>query len=126
MANLYYKASDTTPEISLDNDQGVLAIRGESYPENALEFYQPVVEAVVDLLTTSSTPFLIQVDLAYLNTSSVKALMDILDLAEDAHKAGRQVEVEWVYDQENDRSLEMAEEFQEDLTLPFHVTPVTR
>jgi len=126
MASLHWEASATTPEIVWAPAQGVLSIRGESYPENALEFYQPVVAAVAEYLEAAGDGFTLRVDLAYLNTSSVKALMDILDLMEDAFKAGTAVKVDWVYDEENDRSLEMAEEFQEDLSLPFHAMPVTR
>lgn len=126
MADLHLEASDTTPEITLDGEQGFLEVRGESYPENALELYQPVVRKVAEILGGDCAAFGIRVDLAYLNTSSVKALMDILDLAEESRKRGTAVEVEWVYDRENDRSREMAEELREDIDLPFRLTPVTR
>jgi hypothetical protein len=126
MSDLYYEASATTPAVELDSARGRLEIRGESYPENALEFYRPVISAVDELLEGSETGLTILIDLSYLNTSSVKVLMDILDSAEEAHQAGAPVTVEWRYDQDNDRSLEMAEEFQEDLSLPFEMVPVAR
>ena len=126
MTDLFYEASETTPTIQLDRVQGQLAITGESYPENALAFYSPLVTAVEEHLNQPEAALAIHFDLAYLNTSSVKALMDLLDMAEEAYQAGKAVSVEWRYDQENDRSLEMAEELQEDLSLPFELTPVAR
>ncbi|MFA9459516.1 SiaC family regulatory phosphoprotein [Thiohalorhabdus sp. Cl-TMA] len=126
MGNLFYEASETTPAVILDRDQGLLEVRGESYPENALAFFQPVVEGVGGYLAQGNPSLTIRIDLSYLNTSSVKALMDILDRAEEAHERGAAVEVEWVYDAENDRSLEMAEELREDMSLPFRVSPVSR
>jgi len=126
MADLYCEPSDTTPEITLDGERGLLKVSGESYPENALEFFQPVVRKVAEILGGGCAAFGIRVDLAYLNTSSVKALMDILDLAEESRKRGAAIEVEWVYDRENDRSREMAEELAEDVDLPFRLVPVVR
>lgn len=126
MTDLFYEASETTPTIDLDRGEGRLAISGESYPENALEFYRPLVAAVEEHLAQSGAELVIYFDLAYLNTSSVKAFMDLLDMAEEAYQAGKAVSVEWRYDEENDRSLEMAEELQEDLSLPFEVVPVAR
>jgi hypothetical protein len=40
----------------------------------------------------------------------------LLDDLEEAHRAGRGVTVKWFYDAENDRALDLAEEFKEDLS----------
>lgn len=50
--------------------------------------------------------------------------MDIFDMLEDAHQAGRQVRVVWHYDERNERIAELAEEFKEDCTFDFAITPV--
>ena len=57
-----------------------------------------------------------------MNTSSVKAMMDIFDLLEEAHNKGRAVRVDWLYDPQNERVRELAEEFREDYTFPFLIT----
>ena len=59
--------------------------------------------------------------LLYLNTSSIKAMMDIFDLLEEAHRKGRQVSVRWSYDGANERVGELAAEFKEDCTFPFDI-----
>ena len=124
MADLCYEATDTTPAITLDRAERLLEIRGESYPENALEFYRPLVAAVDAVLAGGQEAGLtLRVELSYLNTSTVKVLMDLLDRAEDAHQEGVPVAVEWLYDPENDRSLEMAEELREDIAVPFRLVP---
>jgi hypothetical protein len=59
--------------------------------------------------------------LLYLNTSSIKAMMDIFDLLEAAHQEGKSVAVNWHYDRRNERVVELAEEFKEDCTFPFMI-----
>jgi hypothetical protein len=50
----------------------------------------------------------------------------LLDELEAAHQAGRGVVLNWYYDPDDDRAMELAEEFKEDLTLPFHIVPLQR
>jgi len=119
MQNLKIAASVSSPQVDFDASQGMLSLRGESYPENSLAFYRPLIEWLRDYLVDSSQPIVVKLDLAYLNTGSIRYLMDIFDLLEDAYLSGRKIQVNWYYDEENDRALEAGEEFQEDLTLPF-------
>ncbi len=97
---------------------------GESYPENTFEFYAPVIGWLKEFVAGTDIPVVLTLELAYLNTGSVKCLMDIFDVLEDAWQEGRQVSVIWRYHQKNTRALETAEEFSEDLTLPFQIEAI--
>lgn len=119
MHDLRIPATASSPYIAFDASAGVLAIQGESYPENALAFYRPLIDWLHVYLAETTRPIDLHIDLIYLNTGSIRFLMDILDLLEDAYRDGRIVQVYWHYDEENDRSLETAEEFREDLSVPF-------
>jgi len=121
MENLVLAATTSTPGVRFDAATGQLALSGESYPENSHEFFRPLIGWVSGFLAATVLPVRLEVALTYLNTSSIKSLMDILDLLEEAHRGGREVALTWYYDEENDRALEMAEEFREDFTLPFFV-----
>lgn len=114
-------ATTSTPEIRLNPHNGEMTIRGESYPENTFEFYRPVLAWIKHFLANGSVRANLNLELIYLNTGSVKCLMDIFDLLEEAHQEGRQVRVIWRYHAKNPRSLETAEEFKEDLTFPFEI-----
>ena len=50
-------------------------------------------------------------------------MMDIFDIFEDRFRKGREVRVYWFCDSENDRAIETAEEFMEDVTFPFETKP---
>jgi hypothetical protein len=59
--------------------------------------------------------------LNYLNTSSIRAMIDIFDRLQAAHDEGRDLSVSWLYDSRNPRSAEMGEEFKEDYSFAFTI-----
>lgn len=121
MKPLNLPATTSTPLVNFDDSTSDLELRGESYPENAFEFYKPILAWLWGHLASGPGPVVFRVRVKYMNTSSVKCMMDVLDALEDAHKQGTDVAVYWYYDEDNDRALDMAEEFREELTLPFHL-----
>ncbi|MEX2443954.1 MAG: DUF1987 domain-containing protein [Alkalispirochaeta sp.] len=122
MQPLRIEKSKSTPSVDLDAETGVLAIGGESYPEDSHQFFAPLVEWLDTFLTDRSVDVTFRVDLAYMNTSSTKYMIDILDRLEAAHDAGRNVAVEWFYDEDNDREIDTIEELKEDFEMSFTLT----
>ena len=122
MNNLNIDSTQSTPSIIADAKSGILEMRGDSYPENSFELFSPAMRWIEDYLGQADRPLTLNLYLLYLNTSSVKAMMDIFDILEEAHKAGRKVEVNWYYDEQNERVAELAEEFKEDCSFPFQIT----
>jgi len=121
MMDLNIAGGRSSPSITASVEAGVLAMQGDSYPENAFELFGPVIQWVETFLAERDAPLTLELELMYLNTSSIKAMMDILDLLEAAHQDGRAVAVNWYFDAENGRVGELAEEFKEDCTFPFMV-----
>jgi hypothetical protein len=116
-------ATTRTPAVTFDFTQHHLKIKGESYPEDVTEFYGPVSTALDNYLTKlgkGSCRF--DFELIYLNSSSAKAVMMLMDKLEAAAKKGASVEVYWYYDKEDDTMQELGEEFGEDLeNAKFHL-----
>lgn len=121
MINLNIPASQSTPSITSDFDTGVLTIKGDSYPENSYEFFASTIQWIKDYIESQANTFQLKLDIIYMNTSSVKSIMDIFDILESAHTDGKPVSVNWLYDTENERVKELAEEFYEDYTFPFEI-----
>ncbi len=117
----YYEKAATvsTPWVRLDPEQGRIELVGESYPANSYEFYQPIVQWLRDFLEQGDLAVHVELELAYVNTGSIKSMLDVFDLLEDAHQAGRPIKVVWKYDSRNQRALETAEEFSEDVSFAF-------
>ena len=112
-----------TPEIRGDSAAGTLAITGESYPENSFDFYEPVLTWLGR--TLADVPgFRLEVSVSYMNSSSIKCMLDILDSIGEAHAAGKPVTVVWSYETDNPRALDLAEEFRSEVAFPFIMNPV--
>jgi len=121
MERLSITGGTSTPTVEFDPITGVLEIGGESYPENSYEFYSPLITWLEHFLKRTKVEILFSVTLSYLNTSSTKYMIDILDRFEAAHLGGRSVKVEWYYDADNERAKDTIEEFKEDFSMPFAV-----
>jgi len=119
MERLSIAPTKYTLGVELDPATGVLVLRGESYPENAVEFFQPVFDWLDGYLAEASHELTLNLHLSYLNTSSTKCLLDILEALQAYHGDRGTVRVLWFYDANDEDILEMGEELAEDLELPF-------
>lgn len=127
MDDLKIEATKSTPYVHCNALEGVLEIKGKSYPENAAKFYAPVFEWVKSYIGSGS-PLIIQVtlEIIYLNSSSSKALLNLLDILDLAAGAGKKVIVDWRYHEEDETALECGEEFKEDLeSVAFNLVAIT-
>ena len=115
MENLHTEATKYTPEINLDAQKGLLSFSGKSYPENTFDFYAPVIawlQAYFKQETLAKTTF--DFDIIYFNSSSSKLFFDLFDLLEEAQDDGKEITVNWYYDEENESAEEAGEDFKED------------
>ena len=116
MENLTVEATKSTPYIFFDAQRGILEIRGKSYPENAAKFYAPVFEWLNSYLQANDTATVqVTLEIIYLNSSSSKALLNLLDMLDRSAKSGQGVVIDWRYHGEDETALECGEEFKEDL-----------
>ncbi|MEN6349478.1 MAG: DUF1987 domain-containing protein [Syntrophomonas sp.] len=120
MTDINIEAGKSTPEIKfLDN---TFTISGQSYPENAVNFYTPVfswLEKYLEELGKENAVF--EFNLIYMNTSSTKCIMDFIDILQEAYSRGKNVNIKWYCDPDNESLLECAEEFKEDVEFPFEI-----
>jgi hypothetical protein len=123
MHNLDIPATPRTPAVLFDFAQHHLKIKGESYPEDVTEFYGPVFSALDGYLAgLGQGKCRFDFELIYINSSSAKAIMMLMDKLDLAASKGAAVEVYWYYDKEDDTMQELGEEFGEDLeNAKFHL-----
>ena len=121
MNNLLIPQSSSSPAIAADWSAGVISMKGDSYPENSFELFQPLIDWVETFLAKANRPLQLELELVYLNTSSIRSMMDIFDQMEIAHKKSQTVSARWSYEAANERVGQLAEEFREDCTFPFTI-----
>lgn len=118
-------AKNITPFIDLNPDSRTFLFQGESYPENVLAFYRPVLDWMRNYFQTltSGETTQVQVALRYMNTSSTKIFMNIFDLLQNAHNEGKPVNITWFYHRDDDLIREMGEDLSTGLSVPFRFLP---
>ena len=122
MEQLSREAEKSTPKVICDPKDNYILIKGESYPENSFEFYEPIMDWVEEYMEQVNNENVeVELSLSYLNTSSTKSLMCILDILEEAYQEGKDIKVDWYYDEENELSYEMAQDFMDYLEIPFNL-----
>jgi hypothetical protein len=121
MEPIILENTHNTPAIRFILEEGRLQISGMSIPENATEFYAPVIKTLEHYLSSPFSPLQADIYLVNFNTGSAKCILDILYLLEDIHRIGHQVNVNWYYE-ENDEEMEATGKGYKDiLKLPFNL-----
>jgi len=122
MSNLIIEKSKTKPYVNFDLESGKLEVGGESYPENAIEFYKTLQDWLNENLPANKDKeFEFSFKMVYFNTSSSKAILDILDILEKHHKNGGKINLNWFYEEDDEDIQESGEEFVEGLSLPHKI-----
>ena len=115
MNNINIEATQRTPSIDFNFDQNSLRMAGESYPEDAGNFYGEILLSLENYLDSCEDQTItVDFELIYFNSSTAKSLMRIFDLLEEAGETN-QVTVQWHHDSDDDNMAELGEEFGEDL-----------
>lgn len=125
MENLIIEATRGTPQINFDAQKKLLKLEGQSYPENAFKFYEPVFNWIDEYIEKFNSETLkVEISLRYANTSSSKCILMILDKFEEAFVQGLILSLDWYCNLENESELETAEEFKEDISFPFNIISI--
>jgi len=126
MENFALEATRSTPAVHFDAATLLLEMKGESYPENSAKFFGPMVEWVTAALAhNADTPLVMNLELAYFNSSSSKILFNLFDTLDKAAASGRPVTINWRYLEENEMALECGEEFQNEVAnAVFNLVPL--
>jgi len=122
--NLTIEANQSSPSVIADWERGVITMRGESYPENSFSLYEKILDWLASYLEASNRSLQLDLELNYLNTSSVRAMIELFDAIQDAFEEGRDVSVIWRYDTRNPRAAELGKELKEDYTFSFVIVAI--
>ena len=120
MANLKIEGTEDTPLIDFNVDGGKFEISGRSLPEDAVSFYNPVLEWLDSYYggsPLSETVF--DFKLEYFNTASSKLVLDLFMKLEEHASQGNSTKVNWYYFEDDEDMQEAGEEFAELVEVPF-------
>jgi hypothetical protein len=127
MKLLNIESSKLTPGISFSPDTNVLNIYGFSLPENAAEFYEPIINWLEELAKEVSSKrnnieeLNVIFKLVYFNSSSLRQLLDIFNGLNELVKLNFKVNITWQYDSEDPQMAEAGKELSDITKVPINV-----
>jgi hypothetical protein len=128
MKPLNINATAVTPSISFDPQTRNLEISGHSRPENARDFYFPLIQWIDEFdsfitnakdLTTAIEPITFKFKFLYFNSSSAKFVYDIIIMLNGMQRNGIPLKIYWYFDEDDDELREAGEELSDMANVPF-------
>ncbi|TAH25102.1 MAG: DUF1987 domain-containing protein [Cytophagales bacterium] len=117
MNRLEILGTEDTPKVILDKNEGKFEISGRSLPEDAAEFYQPLIQWLDQYSKSPNESSAFEIKLEYFNTASSKLILDLLSKCEPISGA----KVLWYFHKDDEDMQEAGEEFSELIELPFEI-----
>jgi hypothetical protein len=132
MNKIALPATEFTPSVTMDHINFKFEIKGESSPEDARQFYSPLIKWVDDfgkylLFLNDNSPgkkketLVFTFHLDYVTSSSLKNIYDLLKKIESLQDYVHEVKIYWIYDAEDEDMKDNGLEFAKMLKMPFDV-----
>ncbi|MDF1549525.1 MAG: DUF1987 domain-containing protein, partial [Bacteroidales bacterium] len=113
--------TNNTPSIYIDEANMLCRIEGSSYPEDAYEVYQHVIDWLSRIVDNIDSELIVEFDYDFLNSISHKKVWQILHELKQFYKMGKQVKVVWYYDENDEDIMEAGEDLAELMNIPFEL-----
>jgi hypothetical protein len=124
--------TEFTPKVVLDHVNFKFEIAGESSPEDARQFYAPLIKWIDDFgkylhflysnnAASTRKPLVFSFHFDYVTSSSLKNIYDLLVKIEKLKEYTDQLTIRWVYDAEDEDMEDNGHEFSKMLQIPFEV-----
>lgn len=119
MEHYYIAGTEDTPQIEFDSESHVFTISGRSLPENAIEFYAPILEWIEkNLGEAERNSFIFEIKIEYFNTSSSKQLAKLF-LTIEKFVEQHDILIKWFYEKEDLDMLMSGNQYSKFLKLNF-------
>ena len=122
------EATANTPTIKFDLKNGELNISGRSIPENSIEFYNPLFEALDKYLADPNpkNATTLNIQLEYYNSSSSACLLSVFKKLEKFNKGkGSPDTINWSYEENDEDILAAGKNFEGMVDLPFKMIAIS-
>ncbi len=120
MDPLYIEESDTNPKVVLDKDKGIFEISGRSNLENAISFYEEIMDWLDEYSRDPLEETIFNFKLEYYNSASSKVFLDVLKTLDSMYQDGIEVAVYW-HHLDDEMIEEEGEIYSEMVDVPIHI-----
>ncbi|MFC2090037.1 DUF1987 domain-containing protein [Bacteroidota bacterium] len=112
MENYNLEGTARTPTIELDRQAGTILLEGKSSPENAREFYEPIIAWMEEYIKDPAETTSLTINLEHFNTSSSKYLMEVFRKIRYLADKNMKYTITWMYEEDDHEMLDTAETYE--------------
>jgi hypothetical protein len=120
MNTLSIKETHHSPKILCDYEKGLIEIMGKSLPDEAHEFYEPIIQWVESYSKNPQLKTIANIHLVYFNTSSSKMILEFFKKLASINKENYTVEINWNYLKDEEDMLEAGQDYESIVKIPFN------
>lgn len=120
MEKIFIEPTRVTPLVNFDPDEGLLEIKGRSSPENSILFYQKIIDNLDEYAQSDRSEFQANFSFEYFNTSSSKCLFDLFKRLSRIDESGKDLIINWYYEEDDEDMMEAGEDYADLLDLEFN------
>jgi len=113
------KSKKKTPLIVLDENKGLIELKGSSIMENAKEFYDPMMEWAFEYVRHPKDT-IVNIDLEYFNTSSAKIILIFIKTLSKIKQSGYDLKVNWYHEEDDEEIIDSGHNFALSSQVKFH------
>lgn len=110
-----------TPAVVMDADNGIFRVSGNSYPEDPLPVYVPVINWFKKYMEHPLPATVFEFKFMYFSTASTQMIFELFRMLEEIYKNKYDVLVRWYYTEDNDEIHENGMDFSSLFEMPFEV-----
>jgi len=102
MESLIFEQTKNTPAVNFNSETGMLVLEGKSIPENAFDFYKPVLKWIKKYAKEPHFITELHINMLYFNTSSSKCIIEMIELFEHVQEVNKELLIHWYYEEDDD------------------------
>jgi hypothetical protein len=121
METLLIEKTFQTPFVLLDAEKNIFEIKGNSFPNNALRFYLPILDWLTRYFLHEKKEIRLSVHIYYQNSSSKKMVNEIMKMLDDFYKEGKLIQLDWHYANDDEDLLLSGMHIQKEVSFPVNL-----
>jgi hypothetical protein len=121
MSIYIHEGTSDLPSITLDKSDATFEIAGASFPEDARDFYAPVLSWIDNFKDEPLAEISLVFKLTYYNTSSSKMIQSMFEKFEYIRASGCKASVLWYYEVDDEDMYEAGLGFKDRIEMPFQL-----
>ncbi len=121
MNELKIEATSNTPQVHFSMQNEIQSIVGLSTPIDSFAFYRPLIQWVNDHQDQLKSQTVFRFELNYFNSSSMKALLWLIQAIANGMTNGKTWSIEWVVTEDDEFMEEAGESFQSLIDVPISI-----